>query len=524
MMPPVFPGLQNWNPQPFVERLRRLGYTAEGMQQLPDLISSAYTMETMAATRASLLAVPSRLGTAIRLFRLEDQLELPDAIDLLGEFLHELSQIGLIEALDGKVRARFRLSPVEGCYLVSDFPSRQLDPAGDYVMGYSPSTRQLAALTPPIFPCRALELGCGFGWLARQLAAAGASVTATDINPRAIELARINAKLTGIESVDYRQGSLFEPVAGEQPFDLIVSNPPYVQSPGGSMVYLESESPASICKQLVTELPAHLAPGGIGVVLINWGHASETDWSDEPLSWVEDKALQTWLFQIDCAPPAEYAWRWIQHDPRFSTAAAIEAETRRWLEHYRRNGIRRLSAGFIAVRRPLADDEPTWTRTDSRAAGNLTDQAGRDILRVFFNETWLRKRREEPAPSSLLDTAFTVPDGLTAALGLRLDAGWDRQTIRLRSPGSLPYDGQIDETLLRLIALCREGKPPRAMLDELLAQARSRETPDLSRRIEELVTQLVRHGILLPPFTGETLAAGHSLRAERTVTTHSHST
>ena len=46
---------------------------------------------------------------------------------------------------------------------------------------------------------------------------------------RALELAALTAALNGAD-VDLREGSLYEPVAGER-FDLIVSNPPFVMSP-----------------------------------------------------------------------------------------------------------------------------------------------------------------------------------------------------------------------------------------------------------------------------------------------------
>ena len=43
-------------------------------------------------------------------------------------------------------------------------------------------------------------------------------------------MTRLNAALNEVE-VDVRDGSFFEPVAGER-FDLIATNPPFVISPG----------------------------------------------------------------------------------------------------------------------------------------------------------------------------------------------------------------------------------------------------------------------------------------------------
>ena len=74
---------------------------------------------------------------------------------------------------------------------------------------------------------RILDLGCGYGIIglvAAKLAPHG-FVIMTDINKRAIKLARINAKLNKIKNIEIRHGDLYEPVEGEV-FDTIISNPP----------------------------------------------------------------------------------------------------------------------------------------------------------------------------------------------------------------------------------------------------------------------------------------------------------
>jgi release factor glutamine methyltransferase len=74
---------------------------------------------------------------------------------------------------------------------------------------------------------RVADLGTGSGCIAITLAAEvpDASVTATDINPAALEVARANALALGVE-VTVVEGSWADALDGS--FDLIVSNPPYV--------------------------------------------------------------------------------------------------------------------------------------------------------------------------------------------------------------------------------------------------------------------------------------------------------
>jgi release factor glutamine methyltransferase len=70
-----------------------------------------------------------------------------------------------------------------------------------------------------------LELGCGSGLISLHAAARGAQVTATDINPDALEGLRESQKLNGL-TVNILHSDLFENVSPED-YDIIIINPPY---------------------------------------------------------------------------------------------------------------------------------------------------------------------------------------------------------------------------------------------------------------------------------------------------------
>jgi 16S rRNA (guanine1207-N2)-methyltransferase len=120
------------------------------------------------------------------------------------------------------------------------FAAHGLDPGTDLLI----ETMELAPTD------RVMDLGCGWGAIGAAAARAvpEGSVVMTDVNRRAIVLARRNLRRNAIDNAEVRPGSLFGSVAGER-FDAILSNPPYHV---GRPFILE----------LLNEAPAHLRDGG----------------------------------------------------------------------------------------------------------------------------------------------------------------------------------------------------------------------------------------------------------------------
>ncbi|GAA5533710.1 peptide chain release factor N(5)-glutamine methyltransferase [Deinococcus aluminii] len=120
---------------------------------------------------------------------------------------------------------------------------------------------------------RVLDVGTGTGALALGLKAARpeASVTATDLSPEALTLARENAGLNGLE-VAFVEGSLLAGLSG--PFDLIVSNPPYLPETDReqadpevrfdpTLALYAGPDGLEVARPLAAEAVAALAPGGV---------------------------------------------------------------------------------------------------------------------------------------------------------------------------------------------------------------------------------------------------------------------
>ncbi len=129
-------------------------------------------------------------------------------------------------------------------------------------------------------PCRVLDLCTGSGAIALALAKElpAATVIATDVSPEAVAIAKRNVERNKLEGrVEVRQGDLFAAVAGEAPFDLIVSNPPYIASRVIETLSAEVKREPRLAldggddglvfyDRICAQAPAHLAPGGALVV------------------------------------------------------------------------------------------------------------------------------------------------------------------------------------------------------------------------------------------------------------------
>jgi release factor glutamine methyltransferase len=116
-----------------------------------------------------------------------------------------------------------------------------------------------------------LDVGTGSGIAAIAAARAGAAnVVALDINPGAVECARLNALQNDVSPlIDARESDLFSAVAGER-FDLVVCNPPYFKGEPATMAeraFLGGKELEWITR-FATELDDHLTPQGFALLSI----------------------------------------------------------------------------------------------------------------------------------------------------------------------------------------------------------------------------------------------------------------
>lgn len=135
-------------------------------------------------------------------------------------------------------------------------------------------------------PLRIVDLGTGSGAIAVTLALElpDAEVTATDLSPHALAVARANAQRLGADRVEFVQGHWYDALAPDARFDLIVSNPPYIAADDTHLVQgdLRFEPQCALTDgadglraiaAIAAGAAARLCPGGMLLVEHGWNQA-----------------------------------------------------------------------------------------------------------------------------------------------------------------------------------------------------------------------------------------------------------
>lgn len=328
--------------------------------------------------------VDSPLSTIVRLFVLHDDVSIAQADRALGHTtVAGLRRLALIEGED-LVRATVQIQPHEARFddgvarwwVASDLGEALTGkpPAKDHVLGIGGATRTLLSLTPRTRVATALDLGTGCGILALYLARHAERVIATDLSPRACAFARFNAALNDVQ-IDVREGSLFEPVAGET-FDLIVSNPPFVITPDslredGLVTYRDGgRAGDTLVRDVVHGAIAHVTPNGRAFLLGNWEVREGEGWDSHPRTWLKNQPAHAWVIERESLSPTEYIEMWMRDNAAsMQNLGDREHDYRGWLTDFENRRVERIGLGMIALEK-LGDPTPTLRNQRIPQGGN----------------------------------------------------------------------------------------------------------------------------------------------------------
>jgi hypothetical protein len=354
------------------------------------------------------------LATTLRLFTIGVPVNASAAREAIGSDLTaSLVECRLLAGADADgLRSNFAVAFSGEAAVVQDFiasePAQEQD---DFVTPVAGATRILSTLTVPVPGGRALEIGTGQGLpivFASQWAKAAVG---TDISERSLRCAAFTAALNNRGNVELRRGSLLDPVKPGEMFDSVLCNPPFVLSPTGATEALVGASAAgsgaSFTERVVRGAPAVMADKGFAVILGNWGHASEDDWSEPVRAWVAGSGCDAMALQIRRDTPHSYASNW-RREMRLLQPFREPAPLDAWLDVFAGMNASVLTFGAIVLRRRAgAGAASHWFHAEPRSTAGMQPGAGEQIRRWFDGRTRLA---EAGSPAKLLDSSPRFTD------------------------------------------------------------------------------------------------------------------
>jgi methylase of polypeptide subunit release factors len=445
--------------------------------------------------------------TLIRLFLLG----LPAAESAIEQAMRPLSladaiAAGLLVGDGAEIRAGLDLRPYaesggRDWWVVSDLAA-DVRPGvldAEHVLGIGAAATTLAQSTMRQPVRKALDVGTGCGIQALHLSRHSEHVTATDLSPRALNLAATTAALNEL-SWDLRQGSLLDPVIGEE-YELIVSNPPFIVGPGfapgaGGFRYRDSGMAGdAVCAELIRGIPRHLAPGGSAQLLANWQIGLDEAWTDRLQSWLDGSGCDAWIWQRQVADPGEYVALWLRDAGEVPATASWMRRYDSWLNWFSDCSVAAVGMGLVNIRR-TGSRRPTVVCEDVVQA--VEQPIGSEIASWFDRTAWLNALTDD---ALLASTVTAVPDLVQAQQSVLSADGWQPALTQLRQSRGMRWEIEIDQAVAALVAASQAALPLTVVLS-LIAASLGESEPAVSDALLPVVRDLVQRGVLLPAGDG----------------------
>ncbi|WP_232248167.1 DUF7059 domain-containing protein [Streptacidiphilus rugosus] len=494
-------------------------YTADGCLEL--LGAAAYAAlarsESVPALRATTGA--GALQTLVRLFLLQRAVSYPAAATALP-VEEALADGWLVRTSESDVRATVDIRPYANdiageqaaaeAWIVSDLgcavggaggigsgaATDQGVSRGELVLGVGGASTTLANIAVRRPVRRALDLGTGSGIQALHAARHAGRVVATDVNPRALHFTRLSAEISGLgDRIEVREGSLFEPLQADETFDLVLSNPPFVISPGERFTYRDGGMAGDeLCRSLVAQAGAHLEPGGYCQLLANWQHVRGEDWRDRVASWVSGSGCDAWVVQRDVQDVTTYAELWLRDGgDHLGPRADYERRYAEWLDAFEAADVEGVGFGWITLRRlpeQGADVKPIlvaeeWPHPVEQPLGPVIEQ-------WFERQDFLRAQDD----AGLLAAHYLLADEVVQEQ-VGVPGAEDPEHVILRQNRGMRRATKVDSVGAGFVGVC-DGSLGAGDILDAIARLLDEDPVVLRDRAPEQIRLLVEQGFLRP--------------------------
>jgi SAM-dependent methyltransferase len=283
VLPLETPQEQDWpSLWSLAQKLHELGYHEQNISQamqLEDHATRNFAAWPAHARNCRKLKETHPYALLAAFFLIEESVEEAELRAVLGDVHIDLMQrLHWIQATPGTSKLHFRyfLYPLLGSFFLTD--GHVSNPNGlnqVYLLGTD--SHCLARLAPRPRVGMSLDHCTGSGVQAILAGPHSERVFGLDINPRALDFARFNARWNKQEQVRFVASDCYQNVnasglqiEGEPRFDLITANPPFVPTPvtlelcrGGGL------SGEEVTEKIIRGLPEKLSPRGVFSMITN---------------------------------------------------------------------------------------------------------------------------------------------------------------------------------------------------------------------------------------------------------------
>lgn len=511
----------NFEHMPDLKLLKRVmanhGYSREALVKTGGLPRRGLDLDVAEMLRRT--SEHNAFNTLARLFLLAREVSRDDAQSAIAPVpLDSMLNFGLIRpgSAPDRVRGLCALVTFGDMLMLRDFePHVSGEPLhSDHVLGVGVATMLLANITVRRGNERALDVGTGQGFHALVACDHARQIIGTDINPRALAMARASLAMNDGDRVELRAGSLLDPVAGDDPFDLIVSNPPFVIAPPHDTIALGGRHVGDdLCRDLIRSTPAHLAPDGFATILFSWHHADDIDWRIRPAQWLEGLDTDALVIKFRTDPVEAYAKRWLiesghgtsPDDPArasMSDTAVLSASGRspleEWLAFYASIGAHQISMGACVLhRRMTRRDVPPWRRFEHLAMDSIDQSASTQLQRLFAGETLAR--HFDGRSDQMLEWRPRITRELEVEqhLALTQEHSWALRQAALKQTLGFPLPIGIDGVVMEVLRMC-DGSLTVREIAQHLAQRHGAPEAQATSQTHHLIDRLLRLGYMEP--------------------------
>lgn len=436
------------------------------------------------------------IDTLIRLFLLR----VPVTKDMLATAVAPVSLDNFLAARlavrgenAGEFISGFDLLPYDGFIFAFDRPPKEgREPYADYVMGIGGSTSSLGMQMIRRRSRATLDLGCGCGTLGFLASKFSDRVVLADRSSRALEMARFNVALNNLRNVEVIETDFFSGVKGRV-FDLIISNPPFVISPGRTFIYRDGGMEGDgVTQTVVKGCCEHLSDGGFAHVLCNWAHYKGRPWEQRLAEWTQGAQTDMLVLRTHTRDPVEYAMQWLSETERHLTTEQMWTRLEEWVSAYRSQEIEAISGGLISLHK--SGGRAGWFDADTspeQGAGYTGDHlaqmfAARDYLVEIGGEGGLLNRRLRCSPTMRLSQHVKLTQ-----------EGWRLVEAEARIDPGYPFGGVLEPLVMQFV-LRMEGRETVGEAIAAVAGENSIAPDQMAPRAMAIVAHLLKRGVLIP--------------------------